>query len=688
MLIYDLEIFPNLFIGVFYHYKIKKITIFEISYRKDEREALFAFIRKNKNVFFVGYNNSGFDDPLLYHMFINPTQTIQEYKAAANKIIESVWCPYPSWDVQRVIPRSIDLMSVNNYGRFGKGVSLKQLEFNFRRPSIKDLPFKHYNNVNTDTNIAKVISYCELDVDVTREHFDISKPLLRYRRDFGKLIGIDIITDSEVTLAKKTIIKIFSDKMGMDPKDFKKLRTYPDRIKVSDVLVNPKFTYQKHKDLFDFYNKLDLLPTVLSKVDFRKKAEQRCINLKNVINYKVSYPSGLETVYGFGGIHGCVKAGVYKEDDDYMLWDWDWNSWYPHLIDRLGLDPRHLRKGLLGNQLMTWYHERMTKYPKKTHFGLNYAIKIIINLLFGQMNSEYGPLYDPQQSLATCVNGMLFLTKMTELVMIGGGEVLYQNTDGILIKIKRSEEARFKKILDDYALELDIPIESVKIKKLILHDVNNFITVDEDDNVKEKGDFITYETLLKEASYHKDFSALIIPKALHNYFIKGISVEDTINNANDIYDFCYGVKGGSTFELTTSIEGGMTFVESKERDEKGEWSYTMVEQKVKNGIIVNDMHDVRMLRYYPSNTGSTLTKLWKEESKKGKKQGISFDSVEANTTVRLLQTIRKKDIHDILKSGKRKLRYDKNNEVIERFPDLDRQWFIDKCYKIINKIEI
>ena len=55
-------------------------------------------------------------------------------------------------------------------------------------------------------------------------------------------------------------------------------------------------------------------------------------------------------------------------------------SYYPHIIALYGLDPKHIPNNLLGKQLMMWYNERKSKYPKKTHFTLNYAIKIIINL--------------------------------------------------------------------------------------------------------------------------------------------------------------------------------------------------------------------------------------------------------------------------------------------------------------------
>lgn len=690
MLVYDLEIFKNVFVAVFLDIKTEKFHTFEVSPFNDERAKLAEFVTRritNGKEYVVGYNNKDFDDPLLYYVIKNLGQPVETYKDVANDIIKSKWCPFPIWTVKEVIPNSIDLMQVNNFGKYGKSVSLKQLEFVLRKNSIVDLPYAHDSVIKTKNNINKIIKYCCYDVEVTKDFMVSSKGLIKYRKDFGKLVGIDIITDSEVSLAKKTLTKIFSQEMGITEKEFKYLRTYPKKIVVKDIIRPVDFKLELNQKLLDFYEDIVLEPTLKA-----VKEGERAINLKNAINYVIEYPNSLKSVYGSGGIHGCVSPGIYEEDDKYELWDWDFGSYYPHLIDRFGLDPAHIPDGLLGKRLITWYKERQSKYPKKTHFTLNYALKIIMNLCYGQMGSEYSPLYDPAAQLGVCVNGMLQITKLSEIVTLLGGSVLYQNTDGILIKILKEDRDKISQAIEDYASSINIPIESVQAKKLILKDVNNFILVDKQDNVKEKGLFETYETIIENHMFNKNTSAKIVSKALKDFFVEGIPVEDTIYNANNIHDFMYGVKGGRQYQMVeSSVETSLSSSEDEQHiprrftmveNPDGEYSFTLVEQKVDDNMIVSKIHDVRMIRYYAATEGSTLSKLWKE----GTKKGVQFDSIEANTPVVVQQSIRKPDINDYLKNGSVKIRYDSDNKIVHRYPNLDRDWYIKKCYEIIYLI--
>jgi len=681
---YDAEIHPNLILFVFKDYITKEYLRFERSLFRNDIPDLIKFIDDHKNqLYLFSFNGKGFDDQLLYHVYTHPNDSLLSYKQKANEIIESDWGVYPFWDIEKIIKQPIDLMVINNYGiHSAKTTSLKWLEFNFRLPSIKDLPVDHNKPINTEKNAEKLFAYCCLDVDTTEQEFDISKPLIKYRQEYSKLVGLNLINDSEVSLAKKVITKLFSKKMNIDEKDFKKLRTYRDKIIVKDVIVDIDFKLDIHKKLLNHYNNIILNASVKSEV----RKNTKVISLKNAINYNLEYSNSFSCDYGAGGLHGVVSPGIYEEDNEYRIDDFDFGSWYPHLIALFNLEPAHLPKGMLGDQLMEWYNERVTKYPKKTHWDLNYAIKIIINLLYGLMGSEYSPVYDIQAQLAVCVNGMLQVTKMMEIVLLNGGEILYANTDGWLVKSKKQDYAKIEKELFDYAKKLKVPLERVGVKKLILNDVNNFILVNEYKEIKEKGAFETYETISAHNNYHKDTSAMIVPKALKEYFINGTPVEETIDKENNIYLFCLGVKGGSKFEFVDSENGSVVFKEVKSYNQDGEWMYELVEQQVdpKKGIIKNTVHNVRALRYFIAKEGSTLTKLWKETSKKG----VSFNSVEATSPVKILQTIKKADIYDIRKSnGSYELRYNSNNEVIHRYEELDRQWYVDKCYDIINNIE-
>ncbi len=72
---------------------------------------------------------------------------------------------------------------------------------------------------------------------------------------------------------------------------------------------------------------------------------------------------------------------------------------------------------------------------------------------------------------------------------------------------------------------------------MFLRDVNNYGSVYEDstkenEHIKLKGDYEIYK------EFHKDPSMRIVTKAVKDYFVYGVPVEQTIKNCRDIYDFC------------------------------------------------------------------------------------------------------------------------------------------------------
>jgi hypothetical protein len=93
---------------------------------------------------------------------------------------------------------------------------------------------------------------------------------------------------------------------------------------------------------------------------------------------------------------------------------------------------------------------------------------------------------------------------------------------------------------------------------MVIGDVNNYMAVNQKGKVKCKGRF-EWEDLEKKkvAMFHKNKSFLIIPKAIHAYFIHGIKPEDFLAQNKNIFDYCGAVKakGGWHFETRKIIHG-------------------------------------------------------------------------------------------------------------------------------------
>ena len=82
---YDLEIYPNCFLCCVADLVKRKISVFEVSTRKDQRKEMFDYLReayRNKG-WFIGFNNVGFDSPLLHHFLKNQNLTpLQLFQSA------------------------------------------------------------------------------------------------------------------------------------------------------------------------------------------------------------------------------------------------------------------------------------------------------------------------------------------------------------------------------------------------------------------------------------------------------------------------------------------------------------------------------------------------------------------------------------------------------------------------------
>jgi hypothetical protein len=153
---------------------------------------------------------------------------------------------------------------------------------------------------------------------------------------------------------------------------------------------------------------------------------------------------------------------------------------------------------------------------------------------------------------------------------------LMQNTDGLETMIPREYVDKYMEICARWEQLTKLQLEHDKYSKIILGDVNNYIAITEDGKSKCKGRF-EYNNL----ALHKNKSFLVIPKAIHAYFVDGIKPEDFIKSNTDIFDYCGGVKI------------------------KGDWSFYQ-------HLVVNGNYQIekmqQTIRYFISNTGCKVIK--------------------------------------------------------------------------------
>ena len=331
---------------------------------------------------------------ILTYICENPDCEMEDIKNFNDNLINAQWSIYKEKDLCNL---TLDLMLVNNYGPLSaKKTSLKMLEYNLRKKKIADLPY-HFNDfILKENQVEEIIKYCKYDSEVLKDVLEFSKDLILMRWEFGKLENLNLLNSPEPDLARKYCVKYLSESLDLSEYDFKKLKSYNDYIKGSDIIL-PHIKIQhisEYKEVYDFYNDLYLEANTKSNIDLNIKI----ISLKNRVQKTFEF-NNCEYTYAAGGLHACIKPGVYNIDDEYMIEDFDKVSFYPHFAMLYGISANHIPSDVYANLQKLLFDSRK-KYSKKEFPLLNHTYKIILNSLYGLSNSEYSPFYDAKATLA------------------------------------------------------------------------------------------------------------------------------------------------------------------------------------------------------------------------------------------------------------------------------------------------
>lgn len=645
--VYDLETYPNFFLAVFKHITTKEITQFEISDRFNQLDELRKFL-KTPGLKLIGFNNLNFDYPVLHNSILsnNNIWTAEQIYIEVTKIINNKYSSI--WSNQIKIPQ-LDLYKIWHYDNKNKSTSLKWLEFAMRLPNVEDLPYKP-GTILTFEQMQHVCDYCVNDIEATEKFFYKSLKHIELRQFYTNHEGLDLINASEIKMSKEIFGKYLSKEMNISTKDVQSLRTYRDQVAINDILFN----YLEFND-----------PINQQSLNIFKNHIWRNDNPEG-ISFRTSYKNVIRE-YAEGGLHSFGKTGVYQSDDEYMLVDVDFASFYPHISFRNKLHPEHIPEKVFSEIYEGFYTERKN-YPKSD--PRNYVLKIILNGSYGLSKDEYSFLYDPKWQLAICINGQLILTLLTERVfekLQKDITIIFENTDGAMYRIHRSDYDLLQEACKEVEKIVNIPLEIQICEKIIAKDVNNYINVIKDDYIKFKGVFEI------DRDYHKNHSKRIISIALANYFIYNISVEETIYNhlTNTDYSFCdnYGIYD---FCLGAKMKGDNLLYRRFIKD------FEVVDEEIS-----------KMTRYYVSNDGFELIKklppLEKNKLTDTDKYKLTFDSNQLNI-FDIIEDIQidPKDRESNIEASWKCTIFNKFESKPEIEYNINYEYYINECNKIIK----
>jgi DNA polymerase len=224
-------------------------------------------------------------------------------------------------------------------------------------------------------------------------------------------------------------------------------------------------------------------------------------------------------------------------------------SLYPSLMIRYNLHSRNMENPKKYEEI---YHTRL-QYKKEGN-PLQLPLKLVLNSTYGVMKDKGNGLYDPLQANRVCVYGQLLLLDLIEKLE-PHCQLIQSNTDGILIRMPDGQDLdQWYEKIDDLAYEWEqrtgLVLEFDEYIKVFQKDVNNYLVVPSGSLYDEKGKPRwkckgAYVKKLSDLDYG-DFP--IVNKAMVEYMVKGIPVEQTINQCDQLKEFQMVTKIGGKYK--------------------------------------------------------------------------------------------------------------------------------------------
>lgn len=521
VIVYDIETFKYCFTFYAQHVDTDEHWYFEISKYRNDYALFKSFINQCRafNVSMVGFNNVGFDYPVVHWTYAFGNQvTSQLIHERASYIIKSDSFNSVIWPNDRLVEQ-IDLYLIHHFNNKARSTSLKVLEFNMRMDNIEDLPFQ-VDQPLTRENVKVLRNYNIHDVKATKQFYHESKDKIEFRRQLSKQYDKDFINHNDTKIGKDYFIMKLEES-GIP------CFTRRDGQRVPRQTLRPVIPL---KDvIFDYVSFQE--PEFNRILTWFKQQEIK--ETKGVFKDVHCTVNGFQFDFGTGGIHGSVESSIIESTSEEVIVDIDVASYYPNLSIANNLYPEHL-SAKFCDIYSDMYHQR--EQYDRTH-DINRTLKFALNGVYGDSNNKYSPFYDPQYTMSITINGQLLLCMLAEQLMKSPTCKLIQiNTDGLTMKLPRNHVSWLREVCRWWERLTKLTLEEAFYNRMYIRDVNNYIAEYETGELKRKG---AYEY---DLAWHQNQSALIVQKAAEACLVRGIPVDETIVNHVDHMDFMLRAK--------------------------------------------------------------------------------------------------------------------------------------------------
>ena len=451
----------------------------------NDSNALKSYYNKHKNEIWVGYNSRNYDTFIMKSILLG----INPKKTNDDLIVRGL----KGWQISREFKKikflDFDIYTKNSLktleGFMGNDIRETEIDFNTPRKL-------------TPPEIRQTIRYNIHDVEQTIDVFRRNKYL------YNSQIQLIETFEMPVSMIGLTQAQLTANILECEYKE----RNDEFEIKLVDTLHLNKYKYAK--EWFENPSNLDY---------------------KKTFNMNVC---GVPHQYGWGGLHGCPEEPLHIKG---KLFHVDVTSYYPSMMILYDFLTRNSQNPGRYGEIYN-YRIELKKQGKKKEQA---PYKIVLNGAYGMTKDKFSSAYDPRQANNICINGQLMLTDLLEHLE-PYITLVQSNTDGLIVLVEDEKNIdKMKDICHRWEHRTGMKLEFDEIDEIFQKDVNNYCFRFTNGKVERKG---AYVMELDDLNYDLP----IINKALVDYMMKGISVEDTINDCNELKEFQKIVKISSNYK--------------------------------------------------------------------------------------------------------------------------------------------
>lgn len=526
--IFDCEVFAHDWLFVF-----KEIATGEYTVIHNDNDAVVAFMERNP--FLGGFNNKHYDNFILKGVMCGLTpEQIKEINDLI--IVEEV----NGWDIPvlreyRVYFDSFDLMDDCQVG-----LSLKAIEAHLGIPIEETEVDFNITHRLSEKELQETIYYCKYDVDATEKLYHLRQAYLKNKVTLGKARSLTDRQAMYMTNAKLTSVYLKAQKPEKPWNDERNYQ-YPEKLLRQYI----------PQEVFDFFDRMkdDRIPN------------------DELFSSKLEIMVGVcPCTIAYGGIHGAIPAYVEEATETRTIRNKDVASYYPHLMTLMGYCSRNMPSPKMFEDTL---EERVAAKKAGDKATAN-ALKLVLNTTYGAMlngkdGTAFNDLYDPLMGRSVCISGQLFLLELSEHLIAECPtlKIIQLNTDGIMVSFDHEDEAKYQEITQEWQDRTGFELEEDFIRKIVQKDVNNYVEVPADGGEpKVKGGQLV-RGIAPAGAFNINNNAVVVARAIKQYFIDGTPPEETIAASENILDFQLIAKAGGKYFQCYHLVGGEKVIVQK-----------------------------------------------------------------------------------------------------------------------------